>query len=505
MKRTLCTISVIALLALKSAAQSDSTLHTLSDRTTGLWRALPEVYVNPAINQWRMSGGYTMVDAAWHNRTDNKAINPANGKSENIFSGGAETYTKYRSSTLSGAARYENGKRRDVRWCETSDPQLLYPYLMADSVGGDINSEIYSFSGAYAQHSNKWAWGASLSYIATLEYRGVDPRPRNVSGRLDASAAVAYNAVSDYWLSAEADFRRYTQSNDMEFKSEMGVDKIFHLTGPLQHYVRFGGTGLSTHYRGYRYGAGLTVYPQSGRGFFARVHADRFSFDNILTELNKLPLASATHNAMQASAGFIHPGRTVSWAVNAEFSTYRRHGRENIFGDASAGVYPQIAALDMYADNSSRAALTLAGSMNMGSSRLLLRLIPAYNYRSTVYVSPKYLSRIRNFEPAIYIDYSFIFSTHWLVTASAGYKATSPFDCVYAPSAHDKELGQLADIDRSIYDLNSHSASRTGLSISATRMLSRRIGVRCEGSYAYSSYHRSVHSSTCDISVGIVF
>ena len=38
-------------------------------------------------------------------------------------------------------ARYVRGNRRNVRWNSTADYLLLYPYVVADSVGGDLTTE----------------------------------------------------------------------------------------------------------------------------------------------------------------------------------------------------------------------------------------------------------------------------------------------------------------------------------------------------------------------------
>lgn len=36
---------------------------------------------------------------------------------------------------------------KNLKWNETTDWELLYPYLLADLVGGDLSKEIYSFTG----------------------------------------------------------------------------------------------------------------------------------------------------------------------------------------------------------------------------------------------------------------------------------------------------------------------------------------------------------------------
>lgn len=454
------TLSLLCCAAAAASGRSDSLLQAVEYDKTGLWHIADAVFGNVAIDQWRLPQGYT---AAYGSYT---RLNR-----DFFWQGGASTYTHYRSSTLCGGASYSNGKRRSMPWCETSDPALIYPYLLADSVGGELDSEIYCFSGSYADHRGRWAWGASLAYKATLEYRSVDPRPRNVSGCLDAAAAVACRISGDYRLGVDLSARRYTQSNDIEFKSETGIEKIYHLTGPESHYARFAGTGLSTHYRGYRYGGGVALYPSGGRGLFARVSVSRFAFDNIITDLNKLPMASATHSDIEAMAGYLQPGSHLYWGVNFHLRAARRHGTENIFGDATSGVYPQIGSLAMYSYNSTILSAALLCGIRSGNSQLWLRLDPGYCYESTAYRSPRYYQARRMFTPVAELSWSGRSAPGWLFMAQAAYRRTLRHDYVY------------------------------GCRCSVVRMLGHRLGLNVEGNVDFMPGSRK----DFNISAGLIF
>lgn len=343
---------------------------------------------NPAVRQWRQSvdiseayGGY--AHSAYDGNRD-----PQRGGGERAFSFGADSYMKYKSSTLWGAASYENGKQLDVRYNETADIDLVYPYVAADTIGGDINLERYSFNGGYADRRGRWSWGGALSYTAGLYYRNVDPRPRNVTGLLDIKAGVGYTMFGVTDLSAGVSLRRYTQTNDIDFKSQMGVEKIYHLTGLGHHYSRFAGLGLNAHYGGYRYGASLSLFPRGRRGLFAAVEVSRFTLDKVLRDLNELPMASVAHNELSAQIGWLHPSATTDWAVAANFNTYRRRGTENIFGDASSNIYPQIASLDMYADNCYSFRLSGLYSRKIGVIRLWASPEVGHTHRRQLYRLP---------------------------------------------------------------------------------------------------------------------
>ena len=86
---------------------------------------------------------------------------------------------------LWGNARYTTGKETGVVWNETADFELLYPYVMADSFGGDLSLQEYAFTGGYSGRAGKFTWGIEGSYRAALEYRNRDPRPKNIVSDLD--------------------------------------------------------------------------------------------------------------------------------------------------------------------------------------------------------------------------------------------------------------------------------------------------------------------------------
>lgn len=452
----------------------------LGEERLGLWRVAVLPWRNPAVNQWRMQSGLTTVGAGYSGRSDGYQ-----------WSLGADTYTKYRNSTLWGSAAYANGKDRDVVWCETADRDIVYPYLLADSVGGDLSRETYTFSGGYADRKGRWAWGASLSYRATLEYRDVDPRPKNVVGCLDASAGAAFLLGKDYYAGVSLAFRKYKQSNDIDFKSEMGVDKIFHLTGMGTHYRRFAGAGLDTYYDGYRYGVTADIYPSSGRGVFVSVDMSRFSFDNILSDFNKLPMASASHRAIEAEAGWLSGGERTWWGVAARADAYRRHGRENIFGDAAAGIYPQIGSNEMYADNGTGAGLRGMWGCRFGDGvRFAAMADGAWNRRVTTYIEPWRHSRINAITAALSAGALVDLPHGWLAGADAGVSFYSPFSCgiVFTDRGADSETAELENLELNAYERASTGRTRAGARLSAAHAIAGRYMLQLAAEMRHHDY-----------------
>ncbi|MDE7125017.1 MAG: hypothetical protein K2O12_00850, partial [Muribaculaceae bacterium] len=325
--------------------------------TAGVWASAPSLsFSNPSLMRWRSEYSFGSVAAGYDCRRDSRSVSVQSGRSETAGIFDARAYIHASGSTLWGKAAYRNGKRRDVQWNEAADYGHVYPYVSADETGGPMDLEIYSFSGGYAGHKGRWNYGAAMSYDAGLYFRKTDPRPRDVTGDLHISAGAAYSVRPDYLMGLSVLFERYTQASDIMFVSEMGETTIYHLTGLGTHYARFDGVGKTTSYKGYTYGASVNVFP-TGNGAFVSLQASRMTLDYIITDLNRLPMAALWQNSMTVQAGLRAGTKEHRWAACLDFDVSRRHGTENIFGDAASSVYPQIASLEMFADNRLKAGL----------------------------------------------------------------------------------------------------------------------------------------------------
>ena len=81
-------------------------------------------------------------------------------------------------TTIWGKASYLTGRNLGVSWNSTADYDLLAPYILADSVGGNTERERYQFSGGYATSLGRWNIGAELNFRAEQEWRKQERRCR---------------------------------------------------------------------------------------------------------------------------------------------------------------------------------------------------------------------------------------------------------------------------------------------------------------------------------------
>lgn len=446
--------SLACLVAVMAAAQESPRWLSLDD-TLRVDRLLSLAWTNPAVNQFSRSDGVSHAGGGItiHSEDGVKPLDVQRGDYSRLWHLGADTHIKHRGSTLWGHARYENGFTQHITWNETSDIDVVYPYFLADSLSSArMKTERYSFGGGYADGNDRLYWGASIDYSAGLHYRSVDPRPRNITACLNIAVGMGVKVLNSHVAAVSFNFRKYKQTNNVAFYSELGHDKIFHLTGLTNDYGRFGGTGESSYYNGHRWGATLNLHPLDAKGLSASVGVSRFAFDNILTTLNKLPLARVTHNAIDGELGWLQR----DWGVRALVGGSRRVGTENVFGDAAAMVYPQIGSNDMYHENRFYAGLDALWS-RLWTSAIKTDVHPFISYRhlNEIYADPQCRRLLNQVEWGTRLAVR-CHSGRFMPGLDLGVTFNHPTRCQWLVNGVKEELEGLLLAQRANYDALSH-------------------------------------------------
>lgn len=464
-------------------------------------------YCNPAIMQWRQNYSYTEISGNYRYSGENKAIDVQRGKGSSLWSFEADSYIKYKTSTLWGSASYRNGRQRGVSWNESSDASIIYPYFAADSIGGNLHVENYNFAGGYADHNGRWSWGATISYSAGLYYRNVDPRPRNTTSRLDAAVGGAMRiGATDYNAGVSANYRKYKQSCDIEFVNELSDNSIWHVTGLGTHYERFASSGYNHYYNGNRWGASVNLFPSSQKGAVASAAYHSFKFDHILTSFNKLPLETATDNSIDISAGWLAPGAVHDWAAVASMTHGKRTGTENIFGDASGNVYPQIGSLDLYTHAYTTARLNLLWQWHPSASAMLSVSPEAvWSHSREKYADPRRELLLSSVTPAVTVRGTSMLGNRWTASLQLHFACSLPVDNSCDLPYNSKIPAGLQDVDIFRYNILSKSYTTTSVGASATRSLNDRYALALSAYYSHSGYTAGIHADRLSVSAAFVF
>lgn len=309
-------------------------------------------YDNPAMNWFHYDHSLTELEAGGIFSDEEIPYQVEKGDGVRGLGFKASSYSRIdRNNVVWGEASYYNGRRRNVTWNENSDYDKIGPYVMADSLKGDIDFEHYLFDGGYARAIGRWTLGAEFRYRASLEYRKIDPRPRNLSAEIsaDAGASVLLGPVR---LGLSATAGRYRQNSTISYYNELGLNKTFQLTGLGSSYLRFDGARNAADYEGYSYGGSFsTSYVPANKalgGITASISYLGGYINKRLPDLNDLDLTRSDDSQILAEIGWMRDlsGHTIG--AKAVAKTLTRKGTENIFGDAAGNEYRKLTSAQVY-------------------------------------------------------------------------------------------------------------------------------------------------------------
>jgi len=461
-------------------------------------------YQNPALNFYRQSYSFSTLEAAgeWNNQS--RAIQAETGDGwKGLFFSGDSYVCLSEKVHVWGNAYYRNGVRQNVRWNESADHELVYPYVAADTIGGDMNSETYFFRGGYAAVRGRWTFGGEFSFRALQEYRDIDPRPNNkvadLYGKVGASRRIhaAYTAA----LSVEA--HKYKQSGGLTYYDELGVSKTFHLTGLGNSYTRFDGTRTTVRYQGHRYGAGISLLSIDADGGWSGSFNYLYSFyEKILLEANDIPLNEIRENNLQAEVAWTTSKQAHRFAgIKATIVYNDRKGTENLYGDAVNSIYPKIADAEQFGSRSMYAMLS--GSYELEhTARWRWSLQPAVGYqqRRDAYKTPA-----KSMEYSLWnASLAFVSTRRWSKSMlqariygmyQGKIDAASDFG---TQAAHPYALMVL----QQNFEMQSGNRTGYGFSMRWSKSVGRTLGY-AEVGWQQNRYPDNMHSEMFRVSVGV--
>ena len=284
-------------------------------------------------------------------RDGGEAMIPQLGKQDIDGSVHIESALRQRNNFAWGAASYTYRATEGIRFNETTDYQLLAPYVMGDTAyTARLHQDLYTFGAGTAHRLGNWLLSLKADYRATFAYRTQDPRPRNLATHLEGQLGVGYQ-FADYALALAGTLGRYKQNNQVDFLSEVGVANEYHFTGVGGDYYRFRGNNTSLFYQGISYGLSLGVTPtsQARQGFYALAAWHLLTTDRIIRELNNLPLSTLYRHTLDLQAGYTaRSARLGRWGVALYTLGDIRRGAVHLFGDPKGNIYPRIATERSY-------------------------------------------------------------------------------------------------------------------------------------------------------------
>ena len=414
------TTMVVAQDSLSSAIQRKQQSEIISENFT----ILPDHLVS---NIFKYSFPLTEISFSGNYQSESQAVFMQKGDG---YTGGSFTAEAYmplnQKSKIWGKASYQNGIKRNIIWNESSDLDVIYPYVMGDSIGGDMYSESYYFNGGYAQKHEKIIWGGELSYRALQEYRNVDPRPKNTVADFKVKLGIGYNLNTEYTLMLSGKAGRYKQTGNLVYYSEQGQSYAYHLTGLGMDYTRFAGTNNDISYKGTGWGGSIDLFPKNKTGITVSAIYDFFSLEKIVNSLNYLPMIDLKEHKGNLFIAWTRSYDLNKWGANVHGGIKVRKGTENIFGDHANNAYPQIAESPMYQNNLYDVGISgFFEKKNLKNSIWSVQPVVKLASLSISYLNPERKISTNYIEPALSFRWSTPFKKVLIsINAEVGYTYT---------------------------------------------------------------------------------
>ena len=409
-----------------------------------------------------------------------------------------------RSAVLMGAS-YERGVKRNVRWNETSDFTLLYPYVMADSVGGDLQREQYAFQGHYAGRSGGWTWGAGMAYRALHEYRQVDPRPRNVTSdfRVDGTAG---RILGPYALALTLSYRRYHQLQNTAFVNPKGANTtLFHMTGLGSHFARFAGTNayVNVRYRGNGYAAALLLQPLSGEGFQAGFRYGSLTTVRHLINQNEAPFTELWTQEVGTEISWIRRAGRRNWRITLDGRYEFRQGTENLLDNFVSGQFRNLLDLTMYRNRNGFVCLQGVWQAVRGADRWSLSPFVSLPFLYAEYLYPARRLDLLALEAGTDVRWEHTAGA-WLLDVSGGAGWLDGMDSSLSLSEEYTDARMRSSI-RSQFGKWSDNALSTRLSARVQHSLGPAMSLYMDAALQQKFYGRSGNATFLQAAVGLEF
>ena len=138
-------------LSLTAKAQDSTIAPLVKEQTSAVVELRDDIYASPALRAYQRQNNYAQLAASFRRYTQHLYLQQE-GRGNQNFTVHSETYQKLpKGLTLWGNAYYSSQRLYNVKFNETADYNIVYPYVMADSIGGDMKAETYAFTGGIAK------------------------------------------------------------------------------------------------------------------------------------------------------------------------------------------------------------------------------------------------------------------------------------------------------------------------------------------------------------------
>lgn len=490
-------------LVLAYGQQADSLALKIKDKQEVRYRFQESIYRNPAayLNYKKYNlTSFEMTKGASKNTTT--IAQEGKNKESLLFIANAFNRLDEKSAVW-GTASYNQGKRKEVRWNESADYTLIFPYVVADSVGGDIKYENYEIQGGYVQQLGKYAIGISGFYKAKLEYRNVDPRPKNLATQVGGTLGLSRELTHKVTIGISATIEKYTQKHKMSFYSPTGFPVIYEMNGLGNFNNLLKGKRREAFYDGWTYGTSIQIYETLSKKWFISGGTTVFNFEKLLPEFYDVQASKAKDRTYYLVAGKMVELNTTTVGLLLQGNKKTRKGTENLFINETTNNFIKIGEEERYRYEDNQ--LQLRGIWKYQATNKEYSIVPFIGIGQQIerYTQPYSKTEIQSMHFGAEIQGVYTFKNKSLLTFQSNWqkKQTTKEKAIFA-FGNSNVINQMLLANYDVQIAEYWLASST---LRYDFTLPKIIDVFVAGEYNYQHFQKHPKNSSVSLSVGITF
>lgn len=308
-------------------------------------------FETPALKAYQRNFDFARIKAAYYNKQDDVFL-PQKGSGLKGFYIDASSYYKRKNKlTLWGNANYSNHTTLKVKYNESLDYDLIYPYVMADTVGGDIKLESYAISGGLSKQMGKVNYGFKAGYFGQQNYRDRDPRPNNISSKIDIALSAAITVNKSYKTALNLEGGKYNQRNALSFVNELGYPLIYHDAGLGAFNTMLAGDRSTAYVNATSWSPSISLVTIKEKGFLFKTGYHQFALQKRLSDIND-NIAVAAEDIFFVDFGYVKNRAKTTFVLVLNTKMKERKGTEAIFNNTGGSYgYQKIAEKLSFTDD----------------------------------------------------------------------------------------------------------------------------------------------------------
>ncbi len=424
MKKRIVFILILLTITVSDAvAQGGSGVHhALSERRSVYGAGFAKDREEPSLRHMQYETSFTQLSLSYEDHRKDGYGLFQEGLGHRRGSLSTQTYLRDTyGMTLWGKAGYSRGVEKSIKWGSSLDLDRLYPYYVADSVGGDMTMECYSFSGGLNAPLPIGNIAAEASYMASHGVRTVDPRPRGIVSDFEVKAGYSLKVSPQYILGCDFSFDTYKQAMNVVHYNETSQAAQWLMTGVGNTFNRTSLGKGTMYYIGHKVGGGVSLVPYGQAGLYAAFGYGYSFLERVFAELNAAPVNNYREQTVQGRLGYLHSGGRHDYGIRSDVMYRLRIGSDKILGDAASGEYEVITTLPLFVGEvTSVGAAAFMGSKSVALFSWLISSSVRYDRTVLRSIYPERAMIYNYLSPALDIKLSRVRGAHELTLTASG-------------------------------------------------------------------------------------